>query len=236
MPDNMLSKVQESARRMLEFLGPLVSCLVIDEEVGRVLVSFFQKLTGNKALVWWKEFKKFCRGETCWPVGNFYLSCLESASGFLGATTGEGVFAEAVQFFRGYLDPNFAKWAKGVKSHQTEKTPFKVYELIKDGTFMQILNGFGGDISQWFWTEAQALKFVEDHQDKLHPKDWVTFIPYSIKFDEGTKDEHVEFFVAGVRRDVGLLEAVVSLLSDDFVWSAERLYRFVLPQQKPLAT
>ena len=220
--DNMLSKVQEGARRMLEFLGPLMSCLVVDVEVGRVLVSFFQKLTGDKAMVWWEEFKKFCRGETCWAISkNLYLRPIATVK--LSETLGQRTLAKAKKLFTGFLDGDFANWGTDVPGEAKPKTPFEVFELVKDGTFAQVFGAFGVALDELCLSQDQIITFVEDHANLLHPKGWATF--FLFKVDE-------EFFVVRVRRvGGGQLKADVRRLSYDGVWPAVDRQRFVVPQQ-----
>ncbi|MCX6714070.1 MAG: hypothetical protein NTV48_03145, partial [Candidatus Vogelbacteria bacterium] len=218
--DDMLSKVQESARRMNVFLGPLIS-YVIDAEVGGVFHSFFEKLTGNKAMAWWEEFKKFCRGETCWATRNPYLRKI--ADGKLAATTGKQVLAMMVKLFRGFLDPNFTNWGTNVPGKATAEALFEVWEMFKEnGTLAQIFGGFGIDLDKLCWSQDQIITFVETHADLLHPEGWATFFLFRVGD---------EFFVAYVLRyGDGRLRANVDPLSNGYVWDAEHRFRFVVPQ------
>lgn len=153
------------------------------------------------------------------------------ADGVLGATTGQRTLAKAKNLFPGGLDPDFVNWGTDVAGAATEEAPFEVFEMTKNGTFEQILDGFGVDRKKLCWEQDQIITFVENHKDLLHPDGWETFFLFSVKFEEGTEDEREKFFVAYVRRDDGgQHEARVYCLSHDYVWHAEYRHRFVIPQ------
>ena len=198
-------------------------------EVRGLVGDLMDRLFGPESATWIAMTRRFLRKEPCWTRSNRYLRRI--ATGVLGPTTGEKIFAEESEFFSGGVDSDFARCLKGVKSAPTKEAPFEVFEQVEDGMFMQILEGSGQPLDQLFFTEDQAVTFVKEHRDLLHPKGYATFIPFFKKFDEGTESVRVEVFVADVRRlVVGQPKAYVDQLSDDYVWDAEDRYRFAIPQ------
>ncbi|MCX6712556.1 MAG: hypothetical protein NT041_02635, partial [Candidatus Vogelbacteria bacterium] len=189
-------------------------------DVKGLLNDLLEKLSSEDGKMWLEQSKRFFRKEPCWTRSNRYLR--QIATGVLGSTTGEKIFAEESEFFSGGLDSDFVGWLKGVKSAPTEEAPFEVLEQVEDGTFTQVLEGFGPSLDQLFLTEDQVVTFAKDHPELLHPKGYATFIPFFKKFDEGMESERIERFVALVRRnDDGQLRAHVCKLSDGHVWHAD---------------
>ena len=142
----------------------------------------------------------------------------------IGATTGEETIADASDLFPGFLDSDFKNWETNKPSGVTTKpvlaTVFEMYQ--KNGTFRQIFGSLG-NIDDLCWEQGQILNFVREHSDKLHPKNWATFLPFKVK-------EIEEPFVAFVIRDAGELKAVVYRFGDVYVWDAWRCRRVVVPQ------
>ena len=135
--------------------------------------------------------------------------------------------------FHGGIDTDFINWGTDVAGTATTETPFEVYEMIKNGTFKQILDAFEvEDLKEFCWSQDQIVEFVEDHPDRLHPQGWATFFLFKVKFDDGTDNGREDFFVAGVYRNgVDQIEVRAHRLSSDYVWCAERRPRFVFPQR-----
>jgi len=158
-------------------------------------------------------------------VKNEFLHRLyEDKEILVGATTGEETIADASDLFPGFLDSDFKNWETNKPSNvATEPAPATVFEMYeKSGTFRQIFGSLG-NIDDLCWEQGQILNFVREHSDKLHPKNWATFLPFKVK-------EIEEPFVAFVIRDAGELKAVVYRFGDVYVWDAWRCRRVVVPQ------
>jgi len=158
------------------------------------------------------------------PQNKYLLRLYEDKEILVGATTGEETIADASDLFPGFLDSDFKNWETNKPSNvATEPAPATVFEMYeKSGTFRQIFGSLG-NIDDLCWEQGQILNFVREHSDKLHPKNWATFLPFKVK-------EIEEPFVAFVIRDAGELKAVVYRFGDVYVWDAWRCRRVVVPQ------
>lgn len=215
----------------MDILGKIVSILTnLPDEMSGGLLDLVEKLASKNGKVWYDELMKFLRREPCWAIGrNPYLRKI--ADGTLRPTDGKRTIAGAKKMFPGGLDGDYSRWGTDVPGKPSLEMPFEVYELVKDGKFAQIFDAFGAPLDSLCWEQDKILTFVEDHPELLHPEGYGTFFLFKVKFDENTKNEREEFFVADVyRNDDGLLRAYVHRLSYGNVWIAEYRYRFVVPQ------
>lgn len=178
-------------------------------------------LGGEDGAMWEEELKKFNRREACWTAGkNPYLRSI--ATGNLQAADGKRTIVGTGKMFPGYFHSNYVDWGTDVPGRPSPETKFEVFELVKDGEFVQIFEAFGVSLNRLCWEQDQILDFVENHSYKLSQKSWATFFLF---------DASNEFFVARVHRHGdGQLGAYVHRLSNCYVWHAEQRHRFVIPQ------
>lgn len=208
--DTMLSKT------LREFLTGSLNQLIVN-------------LGGEDGEVWERQLKKFLRKEACWTNNNPHLR--QIAAGTIPATDGRRTFVQANRMFPGYFDLDFEKFGTNVPGKPEPQTRFEVYEMIQDGTFQEILEGFSVNTRKLFWSQDQAITWIENNPELLHPQGWATFLPFSVKINEGTPKEVEDFFVAYAYRSRGGLKADVDRFSYVGVWVAEGRCRFVFPQR-----
>lgn len=138
---------------------------------------------------------------------------------------GKRNFVVAREIFKWYFDADFVNWGLDVPSEPTLEAIVEVHEQVGDGNFKNILTSTGEPVEDLFFTQAQALAFVETNAEWLG-RDYATFIPFKVKVN-GV----MNFFVARVfGASVRGLHAHVHRFSDAYVRQAEYRPRFVLPQ------
>ena len=133
--------------------------------------------------------------------------------------------AYAGKTFTGYVDGNFKNWKLDTEQPTTEATPVLVYELHKDGRFMDIFGSFNVDKKALaFESQEQVEKFAIEHRAWLRTDGYGTFFLFTEMVDNKE-----EFFVARVRfGDDGRLGVYVRRLSSDVVWLAGVHHRVVV--------
>lgn len=129
----------------------------------------------------------------------------------------EGLFTSGV-------DNDFEKWnAVPKKDKATPNIKALPHDLIKDGTYMQIIP----DQPQSFYVNAtQALQVIHDNpalQEEILKQDKRVHLPFL--------NEKGEKFVAIVFEDDGALRVSVLEFSYGYVWNASYGDVFVFPQQ-----
>jgi len=196
------------------------------EDIVGPLRDLFSKLLGENGRRWVEEFKKFGRGEICWAafkLSNLYFDPA-IASGMLGATTGQDLWARVIKFFTGGVDSDFVNWGLTDDQAPTTETPFTVLPLKKNGRFAEIFEGFNLDLNLLAWKSFdQVMAFAMDHVGKLHFKGYGIFFLCQV---DG------KFFVVRVDWRVGgQMRLSIRHWSNECVWYAENRYRFVFPQQ-----
>jgi len=140
----------------------------------------------------------------------------------IGATDGTETLANAGDVFKGWVDPDFKNWDLDVPSDPTKETKVQVHEMVQDGTFAQIFNGFGTDLNDLCFSQAQIKKFCKEHADWLRTEGYGTFFLFK-------KGE--QFFVAYVYVSSDGLDVHVRRLDyGAYVWDAEYALRVVVPQ------
>ena len=140
----------------------------------------------------------------------------------LPATNGKRTIAQADDVFTGYIDPDFMNWGLDVKQVPTPTMPVKVFEHVRDGTFVNIFDSVGRSYDSMAHTQNKIVVFCEKYRDWLRTEGYSTF--FLFKEDE-------KFFVADVRfDDARRIYVIVENLSNDYVWYAKYRFRFVLPQ------
>lgn len=98
-----------------------------------------------------------------------------------------------------------------------------VHEQVNDGTFSQVIGGLNCP----FFSEHQAVSFVEKKKKWLLKGGYAVFIPFMVGNEE---------LVASVSfGGHGRLSVDVDRFSYDAVWRAIGRRRIVVPQQEPLA-
>lgn len=139
--------------------------------------------------------------------------------------------AYAGKTFTGYVDSNFKNWKLDTEQPSTEATPVLVYEMHKDGTFMDIYGSFNVNKEALaFKSQEQVEKFAIEHRAHLRTDGYGTLFLFT---EEVNGKE--EFFVADVHLgDRGQLEVSVGRFSYGYVWSASNQHRFVIPATGPL--
>ncbi|MCX6717637.1 MAG: hypothetical protein NTU76_03120 [Candidatus Taylorbacteria bacterium] len=139
----------------------------------------------------------------------------------IAPTSGTGMIAGASDVFTGGIDHEFVTHGKNVKGKPTKRTKVQVFQIVKKGTFAQILGGFGEKKDRLCFEQEQIKFFVRDHTKWLAKDRIVTFFLF--------RGKHRKFLVARVDWDMGKLGVEpIPLLS--FVWSRRYPNRFVFPQ------
>lgn len=138
------------------------------------------------------------------------------------ATSGKRTFVTERNMFPGYFDEDFIEYGIDVPSKAMPEIDSELYEMTGDGDFRKLLGSFKLDLDLLFWkSQDQALTWIENHPNDLHPKGWATFFPFIV----GKKK-----FVAYVYRLEGELRAFVYHFESGLVWCAEFQHRLVFPQ------
>jgi len=122
----------------------------------------------------------------------------------IGETDGTDTIANASDVFTGRIDPDFVNYGTNVKGQPTKKTKVQVFEVIKDGTFIQTFGGFGENLDRLCLTQNQIKLFVKDHSKWLLKNGYGTFFLFK---------EKGEYFVIGVYLGDGGFRAIM-LLND----------------------
>jgi len=192
-----------------------------DEDAQSIISN--RRLAENLALVTLNRVSIILKQEPV--VVNYCRSISSGKKIIIGATNGRAMIAEAKDTFPGFIDPDFVNYKTNVPGQPTRKMRVEVLELVRNGTFSQIYDGFGRPRESLCLTQSQIIRFAKDHKPWLRKDGYATFFLFKEKVDG--KDE---FFVAGVDWCEGGLEALVRRLSLDRVWSAECQRRIVVPQ------
>ncbi len=159
------------------------------------------------------------------PVVGYCRSLSKGKKVIIGATNGRATIAEAKDIFPGYIDGDFVNYGINIPGQPTKKTRVEVLELVKDGTFAQIYDGFGRSRESLCLTQSQIIRFVKDHSKWLRTDGYGTFFLFKEKL-QGKG----EFFVADVYWYAGRLLVYVRRLSHGTVWDAGYGHRLVVPQ------
>lgn len=128
------------------------------------------------------------------------------------------------QLCKSGVDGDFENWnTVGKKDKPTSAINALPHDLVKDGTYMQIIP----DVPENFFQNAeQAMQAVHDNpalQEEVLKQDHRLHLPFVDA--DGNK------FVANVFRRVGALGAGVYEFLNDYVWNASYGNVFVFPQQ-----
>lgn len=139
---------------------------------------------------------------------------------YIDATDGTRTIARAHDVFAFGIDSDFVNWGLNVSGQPTKVTKAIVYEITKDGTFVEIFGSLKRSLDSLCWEQSQIVDFVKKYQDKLCGYD--TFFLFKVAG---------QFFFACVNVDPhGNLSVCVSYFSDAHTWHAEYRHHFVVPQ------
>lgn len=137
----------------------------------------------------------------------------------LGPTEGQETLAGATDIFR-YIDSNFQRWNCHEAATPTKETPVRVYEMVRDSTFQEMIGGFGAAFEHLALTQAQITQFVRRYPDWLKKGGNGTFF----LFKAGG-----EFFVAAVYQfSDSRLGARVRRLTLERVFRSKKRHRLVI--------
>lgn len=146
-------------------LGKIMTKIVgLSIETLRALYDLIEKISGNEQQKWFKESKKFLRGEKCWTnVDEFF-----SRSAFsLNIDKCEWPISwNDID----YLDIN-NDINPGGSSRQTEETVVDVRKIIKLGTILQMFGELSSDIGRLCFTRSQIGKFLSEHKSWIEEGD-----------------------------------------------------------------
>lgn len=121
-----------------------------------------------------------------------------------------------------YIDSDFKNWNLDTISPETKEINAAVLEMDKDANLKDMFGSISKNTDAMCMTQAQILRFIQDHKDQLKTDGYSTFFLFK---------ENDEFFVARVYfDDDGRLGVGVFRLSLDYVWGAEYRRRIVVPQ------
>jgi hypothetical protein len=120
-----------------------------------------------------------------------------------------------------YIDSDFEEWGIDKKSPKTKEMNVAIFEVDRNGTFMDIFSSIPPNLDNLVLTQAQIIEFCKHHKDQLRKDGRYTFFLFKVG---------EEFFVAGVRfGDVGQLSVLVYRPSSNRVWYAGYGPRIVIP-------
>ena len=156
-----------------------------------------------------------------------HLRLISSAESIvIPATNDVRSIAERKDLFPGWIDPDFMNWKLDLKQVPTEATPVQVLEMVKDGKFADIYAIPNRSFESLCFTQSQIALFVATHKKWLRAGGYGTFFLFK-KEVEGKDKFFVAFvFFGGSER----LHVYVYSVSHAYVWLAEFLRRFVVPQ------
>jgi hypothetical protein len=167
--------------------------------------EFFGILTPKKQLK--KQFLKLISGRK---------------SIIIEACDGAQTIADAKDVFPLFIDPDFTRWGLDNPSTPTEQTPIKVYELVKDAKLIEMLDSLETDLDKLCLTQHQIKTFCKKHSNWLNSNGKENFFLFK---------ENEKFFVARVVCSLdGLMSVHVSNIKENYIFSDEYKYRFVLPK------
>jgi hypothetical protein len=139
---------------------------------------------------------------------------IEPCDGRETITEADGVFS--------YVDSNFKLWGCDVPEPPAGETPVQVYEMVRDGTFLELFGDFGAEADCLCLTQAQIRQFVKHHPGWLAPGGNGTFF----LFKAGN-----EFLVAAVYLFFdGRIGARARRFLLNRVFRAGKRHRLVVPQ------
>jgi hypothetical protein len=136
----------------------------------------------------------------------------------LDHTDGWETLGQATDVFR-YIDRNFERWNCNVVGPPTKETPVRVYEMVRDSSFLELFGGFGVALESLALTQAQIKQFAKYYRDWLKKGgNGIFFL-----FEVGS-----EFFVAAVYFfSDGRLGIRLRDLALDRVFRAQKRHRLV---------
>lgn len=192
------------------------------DEDAKMIISN-QRLAENLALITLNRASIILRQE---PVIVSYCRSLSQGKKVaIGATNGRSTIAEAKYTFPGFIDGDFVHYGTNIPGQPTKKMRVEVLEMMRDGTFAQIYDGFGRPRESLCLTQSQIIRFVKDHSQWLRADGRATFFLFKEKV-QGKG----EFFVANVYWYDGQLEVRVYRLSYGNVWRVGYRHGIVVPQ------
>lgn len=134
---------------------------------------------------------------------------------------GQRTIAQATDVFS-CIDPDFRKWGTDVAEEATPKTPVAVHEIIENAKLAKMFKSLNGDVSKLILTQDQILNFVTKYRSWLRKDGWATFFLFRAAD---------ELFVALVHiLSDSKLETNLYRFEDNYVWSAIRQHRLVIPK------
>lgn len=161
--------------------------------------------------------QKFLSGLVSLSVSKYLKLISDSQEIVIVPTNGKRTIAGARNVFVGLIDPDFVNYGLNVLSESTKKSQVQVFDLIVNGTFSQIFDGFGENIDRLCLTQDQIISFVENHSKWLC-SDGTFFL---LKGNN-------KFFVVDVRIYTSGYEVHVNFLSNASIWGHKR--RIVVPK------
>ena len=157
------------------------------------------------------------------PEKALYLKLLSGAETLmLDALDGKETLATAKEVFPSGIGCDFKNWGTNKPGIATKKTAVDVYELVKDGTFVQMFGSLGTDLDKLCLTQAQIKNFCKKHPNWLRKDGYSTFFLFKVED---------QFFVARVVVGSHGLFVRVHQFERVYVWYAEFSHRLVVPQQ-----
>lgn len=152
---------------------------------------------------------------------------------YINPTDGTRIIAEANDVFAADIDVYFKLLGLTNVSQSTGMTNAIVYELIADGSFMNIFGSFG-NIDNSCLTQDQIIDFADENKRILRQNGYSTFLLF--KKDDSILSEddpdNKNLFIADVRvYSSDRLRVDARPFSLARKWNAECRDRFVIPQR-----
>lgn len=166
--------------------------------------------------------------------------CLKLISGsekiIIEASNGKEVIGRSKDTSKSYVDPNFKDYGLEKPGAATAKTQLDVYEIVRDATFVQVLDSLTLDWNRLVMSQAQIIIFCKKYKSWLRHEGHETF--FLVKKDAKRSATINNLFVVGVdMHSVGLnfdyfreLHFRVHCFDYSTIWHVKHLYQFVVPQ------
>ena len=136
------------------------------------------------------------------------------------ALNGKAIIAHEKKLFEAYLEENFVNWGLNKSGLATSQTKVQVYELISNGTLIQMFAGITTDLDKLVMSQNQVINFCRKYPQLLSKEGYTNFL----------LKENAEYFVASVCMSVDGLLVYVSRLGNSDVLYANWIHRVVVPQ------
>ncbi len=171
------------------------------------------------------------------PIKPEYLELISGGEKMIiEASNGKEIIGRSKDTSKSYVDSNFKDYGLEKPGAATAKTQLDVYEIVKDATFVQMLDSLTSDWNKLVMSQAQIIIFCKKYKDWIRHEGHGTF--FLVKKDAKRSATINNLFVVDVdMHSAGLsfdyfaeLHFRVYHLDYSTIWHITHLYQFVVPQ------